>query len=85
MANPPRTLAFILAPTDQGTLIVNRFDFRLQGDGQGIGVGHMLLSQAAYDQDAVAAARALLGLRRHDCGNGVVAGVVGDEIGRVHH
>lgn len=81
MANPPRTLAFILAPTDQGTLIVNRFDYRLHGDGQGIGVGHMLLTSGGYDQDDVATARTLLGLRRQYFGDGVIAVDCGANIG----
>ena len=50
MAYPPRTLAFILAPTDQGALIVNRFDFHMPSPGNIFGVGGTLLRQGTYDQ-----------------------------------
>ena len=81
MANPPRPLAFVLAPTDQGTLIVNRFDFRTLDNGASFGVGHMLLTQGGYDQEDVQMARMLLGLRRHYFGDGVIAVDCGANIG----
>ena len=81
MANPPRPLAFILAPTDQGTLIVNRFDYRLLEDGTGFGVGHMLLTRGSYDASDIETARSLLALRRQHFGDGVVAVDCGANIG----
>jgi len=81
MANPPRSLAFILAPTDQGTLIVNRFDYKMVDDTRGFGVGHMLLNAASYDASEVATAIQLLTLRRQYFGDGVVALDCGANIG----
>jgi FkbM family methyltransferase len=81
MAYPPRRLAFILAPTDQGTLIVNRFDYRMVSETQGFGVGHMLLNFGSYDAAEVTTAVALLALRRQYFGTGVVALDCGANIG----
>ena len=79
--NPPRPLAFVLAPTDQGTLIVNRFDYKVQADGSTIGVGHTLLSQATYDRDDIGWTKLLLGLRRRYFGDGVAVVDCGANIG----
>ena len=81
MAFPPRTLAFILAPTDQGALIVNRFDYRMLNETVGIGVGHMLLSTGSYDAQEVNTVVQLLALRRQYFGDGVVALDCGANIG----
>ena len=79
--NPPRPLAFILAPTDQGTLIVNRYDYKVQADGSVIGVGNMLLSRASYDSGDVGWAKLLMGLRRQSFGDGVIVVDCGANIG----
>lgn len=81
MAYPPRKLAFILAPTDQGTLIVNRFDYRMISETSGFGVGHMLLEHASYDANEVATAIQLLNLRRQYFGDGVSVLDCGANIG----
>lgn len=81
MRNPDRTLAFVLAATEQGSLIVNRFDFHQDGQNKTYGVGHQLLENAAYDADEVDLALQLLELRRHYCGDGVVAVDCGANIG----
>jgi FkbM family methyltransferase len=81
MANPPRMLAFILAATDQGSLIVNRFDYRIPESGMGYGVGFMLLRNGSYDPTDVAKVQALLKLRRQYFGDGVVALDCGANIG----
>ena len=81
MANPPRKLAFVLAATDHGTLIVNRFDYKMVAPGQGIGVGFNLLERASYDADEGAIVMQLLGLRRQHFGNGVMAVDCGANIG----
>ena len=81
MANPPRKLAFILASTDQGTLIVNRFDFNVLNESVTIGVGHMLLNYGSYDAQEVDTVRQLLNLRRQYFGDGVVALDCGANIG----
>ena len=80
MAFPPRPLAFVIAPTDQGTLIVNRFDFRLH-DGGAVGVGAGLLNAARYDPHEVAVVQQLLALRRQHFGGGVMAIDCGANIG----
>jgi FkbM family methyltransferase len=81
MANPPRKLAFILASTDQGTLIVNRFDYRMVSATSGYGVGYNLLERASYDAEEVSIALQLLGFRRRHFGDGVVAVDCGANIG----
>ncbi len=81
MSYPPRSLAFILAPTDQGTLIVNRFDYQGQPEGAGIGVGFQLLSRGTYEAQEADFVRNLLGLRRQCHGDGVVVVDCGANIG----
>jgi FkbM family methyltransferase len=81
MANPPRKLAFILASTDHGTLIVNRFDYKMVSATSGYGVGYNLLERASYDAEEVSIALQLLGYRRRHFGDGVVAVDCGANIG----
>ena len=80
MPYPPRTLAFVLAPTDQGTLIVNRLDYRITGN-TGVGVGFCLLQFGSYDVPEVQTVQQLLALRRQHFGDGVVAMDCGANIG----
>jgi hypothetical protein len=47
MAYPPRKIAFILASTDHGTLIVNRFDYHMVNASRGFGVGYFLLENSS--------------------------------------
>jgi FkbM family methyltransferase len=81
MAYPPRKFAFILASTDQGTLVVNRFDYRIVSQTQGFGVGYMLLNFGSYEGNEVSMAAMLLGLRRQYFGSGVIALDCGANIG----
>ena len=81
MAFLPRPLAFSLAATDQGTLIVNRFDYRDSASGPRIGVGHMLLSRGSYDTQEVETVAQLLHIRRRHFGDGVVVLDGGANIG----
>ena len=81
MYNPNRKLAFVLAATEQGSLIVNRFDFNQTGQNAIYGVGHQLLEKAAYDAEEVDLAVRLLELRRQYSGDGVVAVDCGANIG----
>ena len=81
MSRPPRHQAFILASTDQGTLIVNRHDYKMVSATDGFGVGHMLLSTGSYDATEVALGERLLLLRREYHGPGVVAVDCGANIG----
>ncbi|HEY7837173.1 MAG TPA: hypothetical protein VIC54_01085, partial [Terriglobales bacterium] len=64
MKPQPRPAAFVLAATDQGTMIVNRFDRHMLAPGQGIGVGYNLLETCAYDPDEVGVGVALLEMAR---------------------
>ena len=49
MPNPARKLAFIIAATEQGTLIVNRFDQVTTQPNEGYGVGRQLLESQGVD------------------------------------
>ena len=81
MTKPPRKLAFILASTDHGTMIVNRFDEYRRPDNSGFGVGFQLFENAAYDPADVTLLLSLLDLRRRCHGDGLVAVDCGANIG----
>jgi len=81
MRNVARKLAFVLASSNHGTMIVNRFDYRMTSPGSGYGVGYQILENAAYDASEVALAVRLLELRRQYHGDGVVAIDCGANIG----
>ncbi len=81
MRNVGRKLAFVLAASNHGTMIVNRLDYRMLAPDQGIGVGHQLLETAAFDPAEVEMAVQLLELRRRYHGDGVVAIDCGANIG----
>lgn len=81
MKFPARKTAFILASTDQGTLIVNRFDFRRLDEQRAYGVGHQLLERSVYEPEEVELATSLLEVRRKVHGPGVVAIDGGANIG----
>ncbi len=71
----------MLAASDQGSLIVNRFDYRPAERGSAIGVGFQILDGAAYDPEEVDQAKQLLTLRRRHFGDGVIAIDGGANIG----
>ncbi len=81
MSNPARPIAFILASTDHGTLIFNRFDQTVAASGNPFGIGHQLLSKAAYDPQEVALMLHVLELRRKYHGDGLFAVDCGANIG----
>jgi FkbM family methyltransferase len=81
MRNPRRKLAFVLAASEHGTMIVNRFDYRMVDQTRGIGVGFQILEGAAFDPHEVDMALSLLGLRRQYFGDGVTALDCGANIG----
>jgi FkbM family methyltransferase len=76
-----RKLAFVLASSKHGTMIVNRLDYRMVNAEQGFGVGLQILETAAFDPDEVKMAVDLLHLRRRHHGDGVVAIDCGANIG----
>ena len=49
MRNVGRKLGFVLAACNHGTMIVNRFDYRMAEPGRGFGVGFQVLEAGAYD------------------------------------
>ncbi len=81
MLNIFRPLPFILVSTNHGTMIVNRNDYRMTGEGAGYGVGYQLLNSSSFDQEEVDLALALLEKRRIHFGNGVTAIDCGANIG----
>ena len=81
MRNVGRKLAVVLASTNQGAMIVNRFDYRLATPTSGIGVGFQLLEQGAFDPVEVELAVQLLETRRRYHGDGAVAIDCGATIG----
>ena len=76
-----RPSPFVLAATGHGTLIVNRNDYNVAGDGVGYGVGYQLLNTGYFDPEEVGVAVGLLRLRRQAHGDGVVAIDCGANIG----
>ncbi len=76
-----RKIAFVLASSDHGAMIVNRFDYRAAGNNAGIGVGYQILEHSSYDMSEVDAVLRLLDLRREYHGAGVLAVDCGANIG----
>jgi FkbM family methyltransferase len=81
MRNVGRKLAFVLASSNHGTMIVNRLDYRMAGDDRGIGVGYQVLEAAAFDPIEVELALQLIEARKRIHGDGVVAIDGGANIG----
>jgi len=81
MRNVGRTLAFVLASSNHGAMIVNRFDYQMTGPGRGFGVGFQILERGCFDPQEVELAIQLLELRRIHNGDGVVAIDCGANIG----
>src|SRR5262245_5907979 len=81
MRNVGRKLAFVLAASNHGTMITNRFDYRMSGPDAGIGVGYQLLEAGAFDPIEVELALQLIESRRRFHGAGVVAIDCGANIG----
>src|SRR5437660_3498742 len=67
MKTPPRPIAFVLASTDHGTLLVNRNDYRIEDplQGTGFGVGYEL-----FQKSSSASAEVRLFLALADCRRG---------------
>lgn len=80
MPAAPRPVAYVLAATSHGSMIVNRNDHAM-GKTTEFGVGHQLLTRGAFDPDEVGLARDLLSLRRKHFGHGVMAVDAGANIG----
>lgn len=81
MSNPSRPIAFVLAASDHGSMIVNRNDYHMVDDERGFGIGWHILSSSSYEPDELSLLLALLDRRRRHFGDGVVAIDGGANIG----
>jgi FkbM family methyltransferase len=81
MRNPPRKIGFVLASTDHGTMILNRFDYHKVGQNSGYGVGFEILETGMFQAAEIDTLLTLLDLRRKHFGDGVVAVDCGANIG----
>jgi len=81
MPRARRKIAFVLAASDHGAMIVNRFDYQLVDNATGIGVGYQILEHSSYDMSEVETVLRLLDLRRQHHGAGVIAVDCGANIG----
>ena len=76
-----RKVAFVLASSDHGTMIVNRLDYRMTDQASGYGVGFEMLESSSFTPEQIDLALSLLELRRNYYGDGVVALDCGANIG----
>ncbi len=76
-----RPIAFVLAASDHGAMIVNRLDVHRPRQGGAYGVGFELLESGAYAPTDVNFFLRVLRLRRASFGDGVVAVDCGANIG----
>ena len=81
MPDSKRKLAFVLAASDHGTMIVSRLDYRMASATQGLGVGYDILERGAFDAGEVSMTLSILELRRKYFKDGVVAIDCGANIG----
>src|ERR1700722_3542663 len=79
--HPLRELAYILAATDHGTMIVNRFDHYTYDLGRGYGGGFKILREASHELGEITVGSFILDARRKHFGDGVVAVDCGANIG----
>ena len=80
MNSPQRPIAFIMASTNHGSMLVNRFDYHTSKDGS-FGVGLDLLNCSAYAPSEISLGCQLLAGRKNHFGSGVVALDCGANIG----
>lgn len=78
---PLRPLAYVLATTNHGSMIVNRNDHASAGPGLAYGVGLQLLERGAFDPEEVGLALHLIDLRHRHFGPGVMTVDGGANIG----
>lgn len=81
MSLPNRPIAFVMASSNHGNLIVNRNDYRMVDESRGYGVGFQILNKSSFDPDEVRFALALLDSRRKYFGDQVFAIDGGANIG----
>jgi FkbM family methyltransferase len=78
--HPRRRVAFVLASTDHGAMIVNRFD-HVVTETADYGVGHELMDAGHYAAAELGDIRRMLQARRLSHGDGVVALDIGANVG----
>jgi FkbM family methyltransferase len=76
-----RPQAYTVVSTDHGSMIVNRFDYKMIDDQHGYGVGFQLLNTGQYDMTEVGLCKFLLNKCLEENGPGVVAIDCGANIG----
>jgi len=81
MQSVGRKLAFVMASSNHGSMIVNRFDYRMVDHDRGYGVGFQILETSCFDPREVQLALDMLALRRKHHGDGVVGIDCGANIG----
>src|SRR5262252_9407919 len=81
MQSMGRNLAFVLASSNHGTMIVNRNDYRMVDAERGYGVGFQILQTGSFDPAEVRLMLELLAKRRKHHGDGVIAIDCGANIG----
>jgi FkbM family methyltransferase len=82
MSFPPRPIAYVLASTNHGSMIVNRNDFAIASEtGGAFGVGMQLLTASQFDMNEIELALLMLDCRRKHFGDGVIALDGGANIG----
>ena len=83
LCNVKRPTAFVLAPSNHGTMLVNRFDYRMvsEKENKGYGVGFQILNTQSFDQEEVDDVLKILNLRRAHYGDNVIALDCGANIG----
>jgi len=81
MIKTQRPIAFVLAATNHGVMLVNRNDEKVNPQGGGIGVGFEIFQNSSCTQVEVDLALNLLTLRRRYFGDGVFAIDCGANIG----
>ena len=75
-----RHIAFVLASTHFGSMLVNRHDY-CKSERSAFGVGHQLLNTSSFDPQEIYFTLQLLQSRRENFGAGVVAVDCGANIG----
>lgn len=75
-----RPIAFVLASSNHGSMLVNRFDHHTEGE-RSFGVGIGILTNSSHDQGEIDTVIQLLDTRRKNFGDGVVAIDCGANIG----
>jgi len=81
MGSAHRKLGFVLAATDHGPMILNRFDYHVVDANRVYGVGIELLQSGAFSPAEINLSLSLLDLRHRYFGDGVVAIDCGANIG----